>query len=104
MALRIACSHASWSAAHPFPSSERPALSPAVGSRTYNSVPALGISTQSSRRRTQRAPKTIVRANLEAVAGESLVGTVTEVNKDSFWPIVYGAGDKTVVLDMYTQW
>ncbi|KAG7023785.1 Thioredoxin F2, chloroplastic [Cucurbita argyrosperma subsp. argyrosperma] len=32
------------------------------------------------------------------------VGTVTEVNKDTFWPIVNAAGDKTVVLDMYTQW
>lgn len=32
------------------------------------------------------------------------VGQVTEVNKDTFWPIVNAAGDKTVVLDMYTQW
>ncbi|KAL2555450.1 Thioredoxin F2 [Forsythia ovata] len=32
------------------------------------------------------------------------VGQVTEVSKDSFWPIVKAAGDKTVVLDMYTQW
>ncbi|XP_039002251.1 thioredoxin F-type, chloroplastic-like [Hibiscus syriacus] len=26
------------------------------------------------------------------------------VTKDTFWPIVNAAGDKTVVLDMYTQW
>lgn len=32
------------------------------------------------------------------------VGQVTEVCKDTFWPIVEAAGDKTVVLDMYTQW
>ncbi|KAI5326845.1 hypothetical protein L3X38_035919 [Prunus dulcis] len=32
------------------------------------------------------------------------VGQVTEVDKDTFWPIVKAAGDKTVVLDMYTQW
>lgn len=32
------------------------------------------------------------------------VGQVTEVDKDSFWPIVEAAGEKTVVLDMYTQW
>ncbi|KAL1542591.1 thioredoxin F-type, chloroplastic-like isoform X2 [Salvia divinorum] len=32
------------------------------------------------------------------------VGQVTEVNKDTFWPIVKAAGDKIVVLDMYTQW
>lgn len=32
------------------------------------------------------------------------VGQVTEVDKDTFWPIVKAAGDKPVVLDMYTQW
>ncbi|KAJ8542345.1 hypothetical protein K7X08_017211 [Anisodus acutangulus] len=32
------------------------------------------------------------------------VGQVTEVCKDTFWPIVEAAGDKTVVVDMYTQW
>ena len=29
---------------------------------------------------------------------------VTEVDKDTFWPIVNAAADKTIVLDMYTQW
>ena len=33
-----------------------------------------------------------------------MVGQVTEVDKDTFWPLVNAAGDKTVVLDMYTQW
>ncbi|KAA8533404.1 hypothetical protein F0562_031162 [Nyssa sinensis] len=33
-----------------------------------------------------------------------VVGQVTEVTKDTFWPLVKAAGDKTVVLDMYTQW
>ncbi|GAY34861.1 hypothetical protein CUMW_277300 [Citrus unshiu] len=42
-----------------------------------------------------------VRSSLE-IAGAT-VGEVTEVNKDTFWPIVKAAGDKTVVLDMYTQ-
>uniref|UniRef100_A0A0D9WC89 Thioredoxin domain-containing protein n=1 Tax=Leersia perrieri TaxID=77586 RepID=A0A0D9WC89_9ORYZ len=37
----------------------------------------------------------------EAVA---VTGQVTEVNKDTFWPIVKSAGPKVVVLDMYTQW
>ena len=32
------------------------------------------------------------------------VGTVTEVDKDTFWPLVDAAGDRVVVLDMYTQW
>uniref|UniRef100_A0A7N0U6V2 Thioredoxin domain-containing protein n=1 Tax=Kalanchoe fedtschenkoi TaxID=63787 RepID=A0A7N0U6V2_KALFE len=42
-----------------------------------------------------------VRSSLETAA---VVGKVTEVDKDSFWPIVEAAGDKLVVLDMYTQW
>ncbi|XP_059665607.1 thioredoxin F-type, chloroplastic-like [Cornus florida] len=33
-----------------------------------------------------------------------VVGQVTEVNKDTFWPLVNAAGDKAVVVDMYTQW
>lgn len=33
-----------------------------------------------------------------------VVGGVTAVDKDSFWPLVNAAGDKIVVLDMYTQW
>lgn len=34
----------------------------------------------------------------------AVTGQVTEVTKDTFWPIVKAAGDKVVVLDMYTQW
>ncbi|WVZ96263.1 hypothetical protein U9M48_041921 [Paspalum notatum var. saurae] len=37
-------------------------------------------------------------------AVEAVVGRVTEVTKDTFWPIVEAAGDKIVVLDMYTEW
>ncbi|KAG6389165.1 hypothetical protein SASPL_150624 [Salvia splendens] len=40
-------------------------------------------------------------AEVEVVAE---VGTVTAVTNDTFWPIVKAAGDKTVVVDMYTQW
>ncbi|KAJ1261607.1 hypothetical protein BS78_09G043300 [Paspalum vaginatum] len=39
-----------------------------------------------------------------ASAVEAVVGRVTEVTKDTFWPIVEAAGDKLVVLDMYTEW
>lgn len=35
---------------------------------------------------------------------EVVTGQVTEVTKDTFWPIVKAAGDKVVVLDMYAQW
>lgn len=45
-----------------------------------------------------------VRSSLDATEVVAQVGQVTEVNKDTFWPIVKAAGDKTVVLDMYTQW
>lgn len=46
-----------------------------------------------------------VKANLDDAAGAvTAVGQVTEVTKDTFWPIVKAAGDKAVVLDMYTQW
>ncbi|KAL2645060.1 hypothetical protein R1flu_012647 [Riccia fluitans] len=40
-------------------------------------------------------------ATTPAAAEESLI---TEVDKDTFWPIVKSAGEKLVVLDMYTQW
>lgn len=39
-----------------------------------------------------------------AAAAVAVEGQVTEVSKDTFWPIVNAAGDKVVVLDMYTQW
>lgn len=45
-----------------------------------------------------------VRSSLEMSGPTVVVGQVTEVDKDTFWPIVNAAGDKTVVLDMYTQW
>lgn len=47
-----------------------------------------------------------IRASLETMGAqvEDIVGKVTQVNKDTFWPIVKAAGDKPVVLDMYTQW
>lgn len=44
----------------------------------------------------------VVRCSLETL--NVSVGEVTEVDKDTFWPIVKAAGDKLVVLDMYTQW
>ncbi|KAG6737671.1 hypothetical protein POTOM_059199 [Populus tomentosa] len=45
-----------------------------------------------------------VRSSLDTAGPNSAVGQVTEVTKDTFWAIVNSAGDKTVVLDMYTQW
>ncbi|XP_042037538.1 thioredoxin F2, chloroplastic-like [Salvia splendens] len=45
-----------------------------------------------------------VAAQSAAVEAVAEVGKVTAVTKDTFWPIVKAAGDKTVVVDMYTQW
>ncbi|KAJ1286771.1 hypothetical protein BS78_03G377300 [Paspalum vaginatum] len=39
-----------------------------------------------------------------SAGAEAVTGQVTEVTKDTFWPIVKAAGEKVVVLDMYTQW
>lgn len=44
----------------------------------------------------------IVKAVEQAAA--TSVGGVTDVSQDTFWPIVEAAGNKLVVLDMYTQW
>ncbi|KAG5013990.1 hypothetical protein AAZX31_09G228200 [Glycine max] len=52
----------------------------------------------------RRSGSVSVRSSLETAGPTVTVGQVTEVNKDTFWPIVKAAGDKTVVLDMYTQW
>ncbi|KAF8388532.1 hypothetical protein HHK36_027207 [Tetracentron sinense] len=43
-----------------------------------------------------------IRSSLD-MAGP-VVGQVTEVSNDTFWPLVKAAEDKIVVLDMYTQW
>ncbi|KAL3520489.1 hypothetical protein ACH5RR_018638 [Cinchona calisaya] len=47
---------------------------------------------------------TTAAAAAAAAAAVSTVGQVTEVNKDTFWPIVKAAGEKAVIVDMYTQW
>jgi hypothetical protein len=45
-----------------------------------------------------------VEAGTTTLTTELNVGGITEVDKDTFWPIVKSAGEKVVVLDMYTQW
>ena len=51
----------------------------------------------------KRTARVVVRSSSIDTA-EAVVGQVTQVNKDTFWPVVKAAGDKTVILDMYTQW
>lgn len=101
MALQI---HQTFRPSPPLPSS------PSVGSVT--SLPAK----QSSVKLTQKTVVKVglrnnnvvrVRSSLEGGGSSvttAVIGVVTEVDKDTFWPIVEDAGDKTVVLDMYTQW
>ncbi|CAO1940672.1 unnamed protein product [Urochloa humidicola] len=53
-----------------------------------------------------RGVTTVRSSGLEttSVGAEAVTGQVTEVTKDTFWPIVKAAGDKVIILDMYTQW
>ncbi|KAJ7513575.1 hypothetical protein O6H91_23G028300 [Diphasiastrum complanatum] len=44
------------------------------------------------------------RASAQQASFETLVGGVTEVDKDNFWPTLEAVGNNLVVLDMYTQW
>ncbi|KAL6346295.1 hypothetical protein AAG906_033091 [Vitis piasezkii] len=95
MALRLSLSpppirssaSPSWAAPH----------SIAISCSSSSSV-GLSVPTQEKRR-----ARVVVRSSSIDTA-EAVVGQVTEVNKDTFWPIVKAAGDKAVVLDMYTQW
>ncbi|XP_060212378.1 thioredoxin F2, chloroplastic-like [Lycium barbarum] len=57
------------------------------------------------RNRGLSSPKVKCSSSSDAtVTTTATVGEVTEVCKDTFWPIVEAAGDKPVVVDMYTQW
>lgn len=48
----------------------------------------------------------VVRRSAESPSGsvEVAVGGITEVGNDTFYPFLKDAGEKVVVLDMYTQW
>lgn len=78
-----------------------------------SSMPAF-VAPTSEPARFQR-PATVVRRtqviegdwNTRLLFGKGAVsseGGVREVDKDTFWPTVESAGDKLVVLDMYTRW
>ncbi|KAF0916462.1 hypothetical protein E2562_007546 [Oryza meyeriana var. granulata] len=69
--------------------SQRRSLTVMSGSETRAVIPVKSSSSETAT------------VGAEAVA---VTGQVTEVNKDTFWPIVKAAGPKVVVLDMYTQW
>lgn len=87
-------------------SSLKPSLSSSsfvLGSKSGGNI--INIANVSSKSLSLRRSGSVsVRSSLETAGPTVTVGQVTEVNKDTFWPIVKAAGDKTVVLDMYTQW
>lgn len=104
MALHLSSSLLSMRAECSMPSYSFPTQKIGFSSR-FPPAPAGGfaLSSYSSvklKKRTFRACG--VRCSLDTAI--ATVGQVTEVNKDNFWPIVRAAGEKTVVLDMYTQW
>ncbi|KAJ4721553.1 Thioredoxin [Melia azedarach] len=78
-----------------------PAFCAGVSSSRNSSLVVLSRSVKDSNKQQNGAVFT-VRSSLETAG--ATIGQVTEVNKDTFWPIVKAAGDKIVVLDMYTQW
>ncbi|GAB4835371.1 hypothetical protein Ancab_000281 [Ancistrocladus abbreviatus] len=105
MALRLPVSHPSWSALQSISPMDK--VRCGIISRQSPKRPDFCPPAMTKRRaKTGRERVSIVqvKASLETVGDQTLVGQVTEVSKDTFWPIVEAAGDKTVVLDMYTQW
>ncbi|KAJ9542500.1 hypothetical protein OSB04_029006 [Centaurea solstitialis] len=95
-----------------------PSPSPAIGFTKQYSIVAgdihrfpstttmmtMTVSNKKNGTRNRRSSSLTVRSSLETAGPTVVVGQVTEVCKDTFWPLVNAAGDKTVVLDMYTQW
>ncbi|CAJ1823388.1 unnamed protein product [Sphenostylis stenocarpa] len=80
-------------------------LRPSLGSCFVNiNIASVSLNLSAGTRSLSLRRSVSVRCSLETAGPTVTVGQVTEVNKDTFWPIVKAAGDKTVVLDMYTQW
>ncbi|KAL7109617.1 hypothetical protein ACP275_06G185200 [Erythranthe tilingii] len=63
-----------------------------------------GLNLKTKDRRLSAGFRITASQDAAAAAAVAEIGRVTEVDKDTFWPIVAAAGTKTVVLDMYAQW
>ncbi|KAK3229187.1 hypothetical protein Dsin_001068 [Dipteronia sinensis] len=102
----MALLHLSSSAAirpSPLPCAAKHTIASAPFSRVSSSSGSSSFLVSTNARKTKKNGSAFtVRSSIDTVV--PAVGQVTEVNKDTFWPIVEAAGDKTVVLDMYTQW
>eukprot|EP00250_Pteridium_aquilinum_P030308 c4105_g1_i1 orf=214-777(+) len=62
------------------------------------------ISSSSSRRRRKDGCNNSTIARAVEQATSTSVGGVVEVTQETFWPVLEAAGDKLVVVDLYTQW
>ncbi|KAJ7978276.1 Thioredoxin [Quillaja saponaria] len=106
MALNLSVSPASlpWSTKYPIASTDSSGRF-SVSSKNAITGGSLSLRLSSTMRGGSTGGKACtVRSSLDTVGPTVTVGQVTEVNKDTFWPIVKAAGNKAVVLDMYTQW
>ncbi|XP_047058896.1 thioredoxin F, chloroplastic-like [Lolium rigidum] len=116
MALRLSVSSPQRSASSPAISSCRPAacgrfLACAAASQTRSLMVVSGSDARGVTLVKSGGLETTATTGADevetATAGADVVavtGQVTDVCKDTFWPIVKAAGPKLVVLDMYTQW
>ncbi|KAI5076335.1 hypothetical protein GOP47_0008400 [Adiantum capillus-veneris] len=103
MALRMAC----------IPSTAAPACSPSLDPQTpftpFSVRKDLSLKlcapewSQSPIKWRDGSLSTFVARAVEQAASTS-VGGVVEVTQETFWPILEAAGDKLVVIDLYTQW
>ncbi|KAJ4967832.1 hypothetical protein NE237_014533 [Protea cynaroides] len=92
--LRAKTSSSSWSLTHPVVPNDQVRC---IGDRSSR-----GSRSALKNVERRREIRISVRSSLDTAG--PVVGQVTEVNKDTFWPLVKAASDKVVVVDMYTQW
>ncbi|KAK9265557.1 hypothetical protein L1049_020037 [Liquidambar formosana] len=83
-------------------SATHPILFPSDNFRSITGDRSSRVSLTLNKRTKDKKSSLVVRSSLDTAG--PVVGQVTQVCKDTFWPLVNAAGDKTVVLDMYTQW
>ncbi|PSR98116.1 Thioredoxin F-type like [Actinidia chinensis var. chinensis] len=103
ISLSTTCSSSSFRSPPSWPTQRWIAVSSEVFPRDFEKRREIGV--RSGERKQCASVGVRVRSSLDTAGSVVVaVGQVTEVNKDTFWPLVKAAGDKTVVLDMYTQW
>lgn len=94
------------------PSTAAPACSPSLDAQTpfapFSGRKDLGmklcaIENRRSLIKRQNGSMSIIARAVEQAAATS-VGGVVEVTQETFWSLLEAAGDKLVVIDLYTQW